>query len=77
MNRRHPHFTAPPFNRDNHEAGQCWRWCKIHHYWNFEVEDHVPFPARYNYHSNTHGWVNAEVWCGPGGWYPKRPPKED
>jgi hypothetical protein len=59
---------------DTHRRKDCPnRYCRVHNYYDFESKWHLPFPNTWNYHSNTHGWVNATVHCGPLAWEPKRP----
>lgn len=51
----------------------CNKWCKIHRYYDFHARWHMWLPHTWNYHSNTHGWRNVEVFVGPPGYYPKKP----
>lgn len=68
---KHESFS---FDLDNHTTeDRCWRYCRIHWYWEFDLETHLRFPTTYNYLSSRYGWVNQVVACGPGGWFPKKP----
>lgn len=73
MPRRHESFTFDPLN---HKPWECWRWCKVHYYWSFESEMHIPYPNGWNILTSRFGWENVTVFCGPPGYYPKKPRKE-
>lgn len=57
------------FNWADHE---CSRWCKVHYYWDFEMEDHFPLPNSYNIMTQA-GWLRSTVFVGPPAWCPKKP----
>jgi hypothetical protein len=46
--------------------------CKIHWYYSFECKTQVKFPEVFNILTSECGWVNQQVFCGPGSYYPKK-----
>lgn len=71
MRQRFPDFTSV---FDFHRPDQCPnRYCRVHFYWSFDLEMHLPFPEAWWIKTSTHGWVNVEVFCGPGAWEPRSP----
>lgn len=57
------------FNWADHE---CNRWCKVHYYWDFESDMHMPLPNTYHFKAEN-GWHHATVFVGPPAYYPKKP----
>lgn len=74
MNRRES-FAYDP---ENHKPHECWRWCKVHWYWDFKEEDHILLPAEFYYQdgppvNGKRQWVSVVVHVGPPGYCPKKP----
>lgn len=59
-------------NGERHPSSSCTRWCKVHYYWDFDLEAHVPLPTTFNYKGET-GWHHVTVYVGPPGYLPKKP----
>ncbi len=47
--------------------------CKIHWIWSFKLKNHVKYPEQFNILSSRLGWLNVNVYCGPGAYLPKKP----
>ncbi len=69
--RRYRGFSLPDVH-EMHEAGECLKWCKVHHLWDFEADRHVAYPASFNILTSGYGWVKSEVFVGPPAYFPKR-----
>jgi hypothetical protein len=58
------------------DYGCTYEWCRLH-YWPRYGPDgqwYEPYPFTKNILTD-HGWLNIEVYCGPGAFYPKRAEK--
>jgi hypothetical protein len=64
---RHESFA---FDASDHNG--CWRWCRIHWYYNFAMATQHRFPGVWSVLSSRTGWRYQKVYCGPGAWYPKK-----
>lgn len=67
--RRHPYFSEPSPMAEH----KCDRYCKVHYYWDFASDRHEPLPTTYNILTSSFGWLNAPVFVGPPGYYPRKP----
>lgn len=55
----------------------CTFACRVHMWWDFDLQMHQYFPNTWNILTSTHGWLAQEVHCGPGAWFPKRPTEQE
>jgi hypothetical protein len=66
------------YDPNNHELGECYRWCKIHWYWNFEFDCHAQYPQErffevgYPINGRRQWSPTFLVHCGPPAYFPKR-----
>lgn len=67
--RRHPDFSSPEPSAKH----ECNKYCKVHYYWDFEADMHLPLPTSYNFLTSGFGWVTAPVFTGPPGYNPRKP----
>ncbi len=55
-------------------AHVCGRWCKVHFWWDFQQDCHVPYPQPVFWREeDLPTWARCLVFIGPPGYYPKRP----
>jgi len=60
---------AKRFEWSDHE---CNRFCKVHYYFDFEYDSHMPLPHAWNIKTQA-GWLHQTVFCGPPAWLPRKP----
>jgi len=53
----------------------CDQYCKVHWFWDFDSESHVPYPRLWNIKMQA-GWTKVTVYVGPPAYYPKKPTQE-
>jgi hypothetical protein len=53
----------------------CDEYCKVHWYWDFEIEAHVPYPWERWWRQNNQ-WIRMRVHVGPPAYYPAKPTQE-
>lgn len=70
-------FQGYGYDKDNHTPDtpcpQKWFWCRIHWWPRFETTGekwYEPYPLTVN-RKISDTWVNTQVYCGPGTFYPK------
>jgi hypothetical protein len=54
------------------EEHKCDQWCKVHWYWDFHEDQHVPYPQSAFWRQDN-AWARILVYVGPPAYYPKKP----
>jgi hypothetical protein len=73
----HPGYV---YDAQTHTAAtpcpQKWFWCRIHWWTRFGGNGekwYEPYPLTVNRKDCDGTWINTQVYCGPGTYYPKPP----